>query len=344
MNNKFVVVGDTHCSPTSLGIISKLFDLLNKYKDYTPIFLGDFFHSRNRLDTRFLINLFEIISKYKNEAIVISGNHDFLDNNMSLISILPDNFKKILKPETLNMGEYKFIFFPYATPNDETKSFIKSNASEDSILFSHIVIDIMTDVNLESFPKEIFEDYRAVINGHIHISKIKGNIIQPGAIYPVSISEINSYNPFLTFIEDGQIVNVVPLKFFNVVESDVFDDNLNTEYTIVKTKNKDLLPEYDKAFKIIFIGEKEKTKTLSNVLEVKLSFEDMLKDQILKANLDDKVLNTLKKTLPENLNLWGDESIVENMLEFMEINLSEANKIKKRVSQDANNVFDFGAN
>jgi hypothetical protein len=28
----------------------------------------------------------------------------------------------------------------------------------------------------------------------------------------------------------------------------------------------------------------------------------------------------------------------------MEINLSEANKIKKRVNEDANNVFDFGAN
>lgn len=344
MNNKFVVVGDTHCSPTSLDITNKLFDLLNKYKEYTPIFLGDFFHSRNRLDTRFLINLFEIISKYKNNAIVISGNHDFLDNNMSLISILPDNFKKILKPEILNMGEYKFVFFPYATPNDETKSFIKNNASDNSLLFSHIVIDIMTDVNLESFPKEIFEDYRAVLNGHIHISKIKGNIIQPGAIYPVSISEVSSYNPFLTFIEDGQVVNVLPIKFFNIVESDVFDDNLNTEYTIIKTKNKDLLPKYDKAFKVIFTGEKEKTKALSNVLEVKLSFEDMLKDQILKANLDEEVLNTLKKTLPENLNLWGDDSIVENIFNTVQTTLNKANKIKKRVNKDADNVFDFRAN
>ena len=48
MLNQFVVVGDLHCSPTSLPAIEKLFNVLNIIQNYTPIFLGDFFHSKNK--------------------------------------------------------------------------------------------------------------------------------------------------------------------------------------------------------------------------------------------------------------------------------------------------------
>lgn len=330
MKNKFVVVGDLHCSPTTLNVTYKVFELLKNFLDYTPIFLGDFFHSKSRLDSRFLINLFDILSTYKKECFVLSGNHDFIDANTSLISILPSNFIKIIYPTVIAEDAYKFVFLPYTTPTKEAIKFITDNANSDAILFSHIVIDQLTDLNLESFPKELFDTYKAVINGHIHNSEIKDNIIQPGAIYPVSVSEIEKYNPFFTFIEDGDVVDVKPITLFSIITTDTYNPELNQEDVIIKTNNQEVLTQYDKTFKILFTGKKETATTVSNVLDLKQSFNETLKDQILKAGLTEKQLALLKTTLPENLNLWGEELITTPMLEMIEDSLKQAKSLKEK--------------
>ena len=328
--NKFVVVGDLHCSPTTLNITYQIFELLKNYPDYTPIFLGDFFHSKNRLDSRFLINLFGILSTYDKECIVISGNHDFIDTSTSLISILPSNFIKITAPTIMEQDSYKLLFMPYTAPNEESINYITQYASQDTILLSHIVIDQLTDLNIESFPKELFDNFRVVLNGHIHSSEIKDNILQLGAVYPVSISEIEKYNPYIVFIEDGKITDVKSLMLFSIISTNEYKSELNQENVIIKTDNQELLPLYDKAFKVLFTGIKETKPEVSNVLELKQSFEETLKDQILRAKLEEPTLKLLKETLPDNLNLWEEKLIVNDMLDAINISLEEAKNLKSR--------------
>ncbi|MFA5758283.1 MAG: metallophosphoesterase [Clostridia bacterium] len=331
MKNKFVVVGDLHCSPTTLNVTYKIFELLKNFSEYTPIFLGDFFHSKSRLDSRFLINLFGILSTYKEKCFILSGNHDFIDANTSLISILPSNFVKITSPTVIAEDAYKFVFLPYTTPTKEAITFVTDNANPDTILFSHIVIDQLTDLNLESFPKELFDTYKAVLNGHIHNSEIKDNIVQPGAVYPVSVSEIEKYNPFLTFIENGNIVDIKPITLFSIISTDTYNPDLNQEDVIIKTNSQEVLTQYDKTFKVLFTGKKETSTTVSNVLDLKQSFNETLKDQILKAGLTEEQLTLLKTTLPESLNLWGEELITDPMLEMIVDSLKQAKSLKEKV-------------
>jgi DNA repair exonuclease SbcCD nuclease subunit len=329
--NKFVIVGDLHCSPTTLNITYQLFEILKNYPDYIPVFLGDFFHSKNRLDSRFLIELFNILSTYKDECLVISGNHDFIDKNTSLINILPSNFIKILFPAVIELDTYNLAILPYTTPTDEAKLFISENANDNTILLSHIVIDQLTDLNLESFPKELFDNYKAVVNGHIHTSTIKDNIIQPGAVYPVSVSEIDSYNPFLTFIEDGVISDVKPITLFSIITTEEYNPELNSPDVIIKTSNQEVLAKYDNAFKVLFTGKKETANTVSNVLDLKQSVEETLKDQILKAGLTETQLTLLKETLPEEFNLWNIKLITDDTLDMLDTALKEIIDIKEKV-------------
>lgn len=328
--NKFVVVGDLHCSPTTLNITYQVFELLKTYSDYTPIFLGDFFHSKNRLDSRFLIDLFGILSTYNRECIVISGNHDFIDSSTSLISILPPNFIKITVPTIIERDSYKLLLMPYTTPTEEAMTYLKDHMSQDTILLSHIVIDQLTDLNIESFPKELFDNFKVVLNGHIHSSEIKDNILQLGAVYPVSVSEVEKYNPFIVFIEEGEITDVKPLMFFSIVSADEYRPELNQENVIIKTNNQDLMAQYDKAFKVLFTGVKNKDPEISNVLELKQSFEETLKFQILRAGLNAPTLSLLKETLPDDLNLWGEKLIVNDMLHAINLSLEDAKKLKNK--------------
>ncbi len=327
MLNQFVVVGDLHCSPTSLPAIEKLFNVLNIIQNYTPIFLGDFFHSKNKFDSRFLIELFSILSSYKNEAIVISGNHDFIDNETSIIDILPSNFIKITKPTIKDFGTHKFAFLPYTVYTEEAASLLLKWANPYTILFSHIIIDTLTDLNLASFPKPLFNDFRAVINGHVHTSKIVDHILQPGSIYPVSISEVPNYNPFLIFIENGSITDVEKLNLFSIVETDEFNSSLNNKSTIIKTNNKELLIEYDNVFKIFLTTKKEHKEEIGSVVKLKQSFNETLKTQIESFGLNDIDLSILKVTLPKTYNLWEKELIIEDVVNILELTIKDAENL-----------------
>lgn len=315
LNNKnFIVVGDLHCSPTTLEITYKVIQMLNRYPNHTPIFLGDFFNSKAKFDSRFLVQLFSILSLLDREALVLSGNHDFIDSETSIISILPKNYKPIVTPSSFTVDDTSMVFLPYTTATEDSIAFIKEHNTDNSILFSHIVIEGFSPVKLDGFSSNIFSNYKAVLNGHIHTSSNKGNIFHLGAVYPVATSEIASFAPYMVLIDNLNIADIIPLEFFTIVTTNEYKPELNAKNILIKTDNEELLAQYDNVFKIAFTGTKGADTTIAPILNVNASFSEVFKTQIESAELTEDQLEMLKLTMPKEYNIWTEENIKDDII------------------------------
>ena len=159
-----------------------LTDMLFKFKELNPdriVFTGDLVHSKNQMTPELIEFVAWVLSECSKIAktIVIIGNHDFLENNMSRLDALTPNIES-LKNENIvyykNRGSYEdqnvewvvFSLMDHNVPPDITES------QRTKIgLFHGPVVGLSTDIGYkfeDGFDSSRFAGCDLVLCGDIH--------------------------------------------------------------------------------------------------------------------------------------------------------------------------------
>lgn len=166
-----------------------LYDFLAYCKKHCitkAIFLGDWFHLKNKIQVPSYLKSYEILKLFKNEGIEIVfliGNHDSPQADTNDFSILHSfaDYGKVIP--LYDWEEVDGIRFHYLSYTKELPIFEMSQKS--NILFGHLdVNNFLMDgafACTNGFEEERFSDFDFVFSGHFHKHQVRGNIIYIGS-------------------------------------------------------------------------------------------------------------------------------------------------------------------
>ena len=255
--NKFIILGDIHISPFNTQEVLSLLEEL-RIKDLPIIQLGDFFHTRN-LKPEFIIpiiNYFKTHS-FKYKPIVLVGNHDIVNSELSMVELLEPYVRVINKIEFDNIGDKKFCYIPYM--NKEI--FIKEMRTKDiscDYLFSHLdIVDYRNkDFLIPMRYFEVVSEY--IFNGHIHTPKDFGKLKNVGSIYPITFTERNDKKGYYILSDE---LEFVPIDILRIREIDSFEEEYNNKKHIIYfTGVEEEAIKYDNVKKLIIRNKRESTE------------------------------------------------------------------------------------
>jgi len=278
---KFVHVSDTHLGcqiPVEYGEIRK-YDFLNSFKQVIDfairekvdfiIHSGDFFDDYFRIDSKYLLEILDILFKLKDNKIpliFIKGNHDTKGQRQNILEIL----KKLDLIYEANIKEpfiYKDIYIygisePSNLSYEQLRIYYKKNLSNlkfenngYTIFMFHGAVNIFPENILESYSKEprILSledlpkaDYYAF--GHFHKKHLEKHdsiiFALPGSTERTEISkdEENIKKGFF-YVKDDNIefkeLNVRPIYIYEDIINN--DDGLNKLKSDIYNKSKETI-------------------------------------------------------------------------------------------------------
>lgn len=161
---------------------SVLTDMLSKFKELNPdriVFTGDFVHSKNQMTPELIEFVAWVLTECSKIAktVVIIGNHDFLENNMSRLDALTPIIESLRNENIVyykNRGSYEdqniewvvFSLMDHNVPPDITES------QRTKIgLFHGPVVGLSTDIGYkfeDGFDSSRFAGCDLVLCGDIH--------------------------------------------------------------------------------------------------------------------------------------------------------------------------------
>lgn len=223
---------------------------LKKGKKIVVVLLGDLFHHRQILHLKILSEV-QIILNTLSELCpihMILGNHDVYyvnSNDVNSPTLLDLNNVTIFeKPTDVMYGDTHISHIPWITNKKELKAVL--NNTKGDIIFTHCDIN---DIPLNSFKvvdygldQTVFDKFKYVFNGHIHIHEKIKNIYNVGSILHmdrndvgnrkgVYIFDLNSGTP--TFVENRISPEYLYVHLQDIPTEDLLDDN----YIINMVKN-----------------------------------------------------------------------------------------------------------
>lgn len=234
MNNKFILLGDTHWGcRNDLSLFYHYFDkfytdLINYCleNNITHIFqLGDLFDRRKYINFKTLSEskriLFDRLKEHGIELHVLVGNHDIhmresVDiNSPSLVLGEYDNVKVYTNPTTIQYEGTSIDIIPWICKDNEDNIMEFISESKSDLCLGHFEIENFSMYkgvdSHEGLSARIFEKYERVVSGHYHTMSTRGNITYAGTPYEMTWQDYNDPKGFhvfdtatrtLTFIEN----------------------------------------------------------------------------------------------------------------------------------------------
>lgn len=246
--------------------------------------LGDWFHSRNKIQVQTLSYGIEGARILSNEfgrdnVFVIEGNHDLYYLNrldISSVTALRPYVTIVDKPMKLND---KCFATPWIVDGEMWDTVI--NASKDnSFLFAHLELNgFMVNDAYEmehGLSHKELKDYELVLTGHYHSLQTKDNILYVGTPYPITMNEANEDHGVFIFDDETlelefvkyDAIKVISLKLSEIDKLDTIDpintsirieipDDIDDE-TILDDVRSLLAEKNFEEFKIKYKGKKSK--------------------------------------------------------------------------------------
>lgn len=215
---KFALFGDLHIykhlsisvfEDVAQSFLYYLLDYCLKNGIDNIIFLGDWFHVKNKLYVPSFIKSIETLRIFREKNINLTfliGNHDMPQMNTtdhSIIYAFEEYGRVIPFYEWEDIDDnVRFHYLSY------TKDLPEFNLSDDkeNILFGHI--DIVNFV-MESgflchtgFDVNDFKDFKHAFSGHFHKHQLKKNVVYVGSPYQTRYSERNDHKGFVVYDTD----------------------------------------------------------------------------------------------------------------------------------------------
>jgi len=213
-----------------------LYDLLAYCKSNSIskiIFLGDWFHLKNKIQVPSYLKSYEILKLYKNEGIEIVfliGNHDspLADtNDFSILHSFSDYGNVVPLYDWEDVDDIRFHYLSYTKELPIFEMGPKSN-----ILFGHLdVNNFLMDgafTCTNGFEEERFSDFDYVFSGHFHKHQVRGNIIYVGGPYQQKYSDRFDSKGFIVLDTQTKGWNFITYSApeFKEINADMDDEKL----------------------------------------------------------------------------------------------------------------------
>lgn len=191
-----------------------IIDYANKNSVPHIIIAGDIFDN-NTPATLLTYYLMLIFKEYNGQVWYITGNHDYVSNGLSPAAILNElpNFTYFHQPKVISIEDWNIVFYPHCNYDEVIEYQTEDN--KKNVLVSHTsypALEIGSEkLCLAPSPREISIDpkpFDLVINGHIHKPQYVGNIISPGSIMKISMTEAADQKVFYHIKSLDQIFTV----------------------------------------------------------------------------------------------------------------------------------------
>lgn len=200
---KIAIFGDLHVykhaskkifEDTAIKFVSYLLNYCKKNGIKKVIFLGDWFHVKNKLYVPSFIRSVDVLKGLKNAGIDVTfliGNHDMPYMNSSDYSIIHsfEPYGKIVPVydwEDVDGVRFHYLSYTHELPDFEING-------KENILFGHLdVQNFVMDSGFtckEGFVLSDFKKFKKVFSGHFHKHQIRDNIVYVGSPYQTRYSE-----------------------------------------------------------------------------------------------------------------------------------------------------------
>lgn len=214
-----------------------LYDLLSyckKNEIKRMVFLGDWFHLKNKIQVPSFIKSIDILKFFKKEGIEITfliGNHDSPQADTNDFSILHSFTEFGTVIPLYDWEDIDGVRFHYLSYTKELPAFEMGTGS--NILCAHLdVNNFMMEGNYvctNGFEENQFSQFDYVISGHFHKHQVRGNIIFVGNPYQTRFSERYDDKGFIVFDTQDHgwkfiIYNEAPV--FKEIDSEATDEKM----------------------------------------------------------------------------------------------------------------------
>lgn len=257
------IIGDTHFGVRNSS--NEWIDIMRDYfydwfipmvkKNYQPgdvlIHLGDVYDSRQSINIKVLnlgVGIFESMSEiFKDGIYIIAGNHDLWGKNSNEINSLKSlkwipNVSIFEEPETLILGDKKFLMMPWRKDHAAEEEFLDSSKPHDFLCCHADIRGLKFNRYVtveEGADSKKFAKFKTVYSGHIHYSQIVNNIKMVGSPYELTRSDMgNPKSIVLLDLETGEdlkIINDFSPKFKKLFFDQILE--MNTDELELEFKN-----------------------------------------------------------------------------------------------------------
>ena len=309
---------------SSIYAIKEIIQVAKNNNIENVIFLGDFFHNRQSINSKTLWIANEIADLFENNKIrlwLLVGNHDtYLKNS--------------LKPHSLRM----FNNYEYIEVIDEIYSInelitlipwgLDKKKAKTPYILGHFEIngcevgENFTESNAE-FKISDFKNYNLVLSGHYHTPSFNQNIFYIGSIMPFTFYDVDSKRGYYIFNfnekkADFQFIEFNDCPKYKIIFSDSELKENEIKGNVVKLiyknelssiESEDLLSKIQKMKPVMLysdfkniVSSNDDTIQLNNANDVIKSSKDLLFDYI----------NLIKK--PKHINEKTLKSMIKSIL------------------------------
>jgi DNA repair exonuclease SbcCD nuclease subunit len=237
---KILLFADLHFHPHEVmavsinGENSRVLDaisVLNQIKDYAITHnikhiacLGDFFHSRKKIDVDIYNQAYSLIEEFAENGlsfILLAGNHDlYYKNSAKVTSLRPlSKFAQVINtPNLMALPNANILFVPYYEKIDKLTEVISSYNLPNTIYFLHAEYKgayrakISKDAAKRGIDASIFGDnVNRVFMGHYHMQqKFDDKIMYLGSPLQITMREILEDKFFYEF--DTDTLQLTPIR------------------------------------------------------------------------------------------------------------------------------------
>lgn len=247
---KFILFADLHFQPHEVMAISingdnsRLLDavsVLDQIKQYAIqnnikdiICLGDFFHTRKKIDVEVYNTAYSIIEDYSTNGlnmVLLAGNHDiYYRNTAKVTSLRPmSKFAKVVnEPIVYPFSNISLMLFPYYEKAEQLVDLIKSCKYNNPVYLLHAEYkgarrcQFSKDAAKRGIDESVFPlDTKLVMMGHYHMQQyLTDKIMYLGSPLQITTREIFEDKFFYVF--DTDTLQLTPVRTntprFSVVE------------------------------------------------------------------------------------------------------------------------------
>lgn len=321
-NNRYLVIGDLHFGEKSNSekFNKQIISFLEWSVEYAKenninkvIQLGDWFHSRHKIDVSTLnygVQGARILSNHfgKDNVYVDLGNHDIHHlHRLDINSVQPTMSDLVtVIDKTTNIGD-GIVITPWIIDEEQWESVVElSNKKENRFLMAHLELNgfyVTDNYKMEhGYSHRELDNYDVVFTGHYHSMQTKDNILYTGTPYPITMSEANEDHGVFVFEPDADLIELVVYEGVRVV-SIPYDEietleKYDPENTSVRIEFPDdledetLIREYQETLHDLNFSEVKVKYTPKKVQELIDSDEEI--DEV--ENIDQAVLEFIKSS------------------------------------------------
>lgn len=305
-------------------------------EDILPIFLGDWFHSRNTINVRTLkygiegLRIFDNIGNQEYSLLLV-GNHDlyYKDRRDTYSPINPDGDAQInIVDEPLYVkseltGNHGCLFVPWLLSNEDLRDLI--NEYNPEYVFGHFELPsfkLNNQVVMDGeFNPADYSTVKRIFSGHFHVRQSKANVYYIGNCFSHDFSDSNDWHNkgFAIFDPDTNEIEFIEWedapKYCICRASELQKTEFGNNMKLKLINNMNLPPKtlnqiQEELLKLpqikeclwypenLLITESDKEIDLTNIPDVNIMIGKMLSEMDMK-NINNNKLVTIYNSLEE---------------------------------------------